>query len=124
MGKMTEESKLPKLFYVNWFRKNQEGKFIWPGFGDNSRVLKWIFERCDGEGKANLSPIGYTPTLDALDLSGLNLSTEIIKELTEVDIAAWKLEAKSIRDYYKSIGEKMPLALYEELDALENRLNQ
>jgi len=122
MGQMTEHSKLPKIFYVNWFRRNEQGNFIWPGFGENSRVLKWIFERCDGEGKANQSPIGFTPTLDALDLTGLNLTQDVIKELTNVDKKAWLAEAISIRDYYQSIGEKMPLALYEELDALENRL--
>ncbi|MDX9691615.1 MAG: phosphoenolpyruvate carboxykinase (GTP) [Acholeplasmataceae bacterium] len=123
MKNLTDESKLPKIFYVNWFKKDNEGHFMWPGFGDNSRVLKWIFERCDGVGKAKLTPIGYMPTEDAIDTSSLNIKPETMKQLTEISSTEWLDEVKSIREYYQSIGEKLPKELVNELDQLEMRLN-
>ena len=122
MGKRSNESLLPKLYYVNWFRKDDEGDFLWPGFGHNSRVLKWIFERSDGKAKAKMTPIGHIPTLDALDVSGIDLKKGALHDLLEIDSKAWMDEVKSIRAYYETIGEKLPKELIEELDQLELRL--
>ena len=122
MGKKTTPDKLPKIFYVNWFRKDKDGNFLWPGFGDNSRVLKWIVERVSGEGKAVETPIGYMPTVDAIDTTGLGISEETMKELLKVDRNEWLKEVESIREHYASYGPKMPKELYAQLDALEKRL--
>ena len=122
MGKRSNESLLPKIYYVNWFRKDEDGKFLWPGFGHNSRVLKWIFERADGKAPAKMTPIGYIPTEDAIDVKGLELQHNALKKLLEVDHDAWVEEVKSIREYYQTIGEKLPRELVEELDKLEKRL--
>lgn len=123
MGKRTNEALLPKIYYVNWFRKDDEGHYLWPGFGHNSRILKWIFERCDHQATAQLSPIGYLPTEDAIDIRGLPMKHEALNKLLEVDHDAWIEEVKSIRTYYETIGEKLPKKLIEELDKLEMRLN-
>ncbi|MEX2352733.1 MAG: phosphoenolpyruvate carboxykinase (GTP), partial [Gammaproteobacteria bacterium] len=97
-------AKLPKIYYVNWFRKNDKGKFVWPGFGENSRVLKWIFERCDGKGEAVETPIGNLPTIDAIDFSGLDLDKNEIAGLLRVEIDGWLQEIPMIREYYKKFG--------------------
>lgn len=124
IGEKSTEDKLPKIFYVNWFRKDQDGKWLWPGFGENSRVLKWIFERTSGDGKAVTTPIGYMPTEDALDLAGLkNVSDSDMKELLKVDIEEWKKEVSSIREHYAKFGDKLPNELAVQLDELEKRLN-
>ena len=116
-------AKLPKIFCVNWFRKTADGRWLWPGFGDNSRVLKWIFERCDGEGKANETAIGYMPTEDAIDRTGLDSVTDAdMKELLALDVEGWKKEVASIREHYAKFGDKMPKELIAQLDALEARL--
>jgi len=122
IGKMTDADKLPKIFYVNWFRKDENGKFLWPGFGENSRVLKWIFERTEGEGKAVKTEIGYLPTLDAIDTTGLDVSEEDMKKLLTVDKEAWLAEVASIREHYVNYGQKLPKELAAQLDALEARL--
>jgi len=122
MGKKTTPDKLPKIFYVNWFRKDEDGNFLWPGFGENSRVLKWIVERVSGEGKAVKTPIGYMPTPDAIDTTGLDISEETMKELLKVNRDEWLREVESIREHYASYGPKMPKELYDQLDALEKRL--
>jgi phosphoenolpyruvate carboxykinase (GTP) len=122
MGKKTSPDKLPKIFYVNWFRKDKDGKFMWPGFGENSRVLKWIVERVAGEGKAESTPIGYMPSADAIDTNGLNVSGEVMEELLKVDRDEWLREVESIRSHYASYGPKMPKEFYGQLDALEKRL--
>lgn len=122
MGKKTSPDKLPKIFYVNWFRKDKDGKFLWPGFGDNSRVLKWIVERVAGEGKAVETPIGYMPAVDAIDTTGLDISGETMEELLKVNRDEWLREVESIRDHYASYGEKMPKELNDQLNALEKRL--
>ncbi len=122
IGEKSSEDKLPKIFYVNWFRKDKDGKWLWPGFGDNSRVLKWIVERVSGEGKAVKAPIGYMPTTDALELSGLNVSEDDMKELLKVDKDEWLKEVVSIREHYAKFGEKLPKELASQLDALESRL--
>ncbi|MCL2099112.1 MAG: phosphoenolpyruvate carboxykinase (GTP) [Oscillospiraceae bacterium] len=124
IGKKTEPSKLPKIYFVNWFRKNSEGKFIWPGFGENSRVLKWIVERLSGTGKAVETPIGNLPAPGAIDTNGLNLSAADMEELTKVDTEAWLAEIESIKANYKSYGDRLPEELERQLTELENRLNK
>jgi phosphoenolpyruvate carboxykinase (GTP) len=114
--------KMPKIFYVNWFRKSPEGKFLWPGFADNSRVLKWIFERCDGTADAVDTPIGKVPTADALDTEGLDVDAADLKELLRVDAKDWKSEIPSIKEHYAIFGDKLPQGLKEELGELEKRL--
>jgi phosphoenolpyruvate carboxykinase (GTP) len=122
IGEKTTEDKLPKIFYVNWFRKDKDGKWLWPGFGDNSRVLKWVVERVSGEGKAVKEAIGYMPTSDALDLEGLNISEDEMKELLKVDKEEWLNEVASIKEHYEKYGEKLPKELAAQLKALESRL--
>jgi phosphoenolpyruvate carboxykinase (GTP) len=122
MGENTPLSSQPKFFFVNWFRKTKEGKWLWPGYGENSRVLKWIFERCDGNGKAVETPIGIMPTLDGIDLPD-GFTNEDIQELLKVDIAGWKAELSGIRsDHYAKFGARLPKELMAQLDALEKRL--
>jgi phosphoenolpyruvate carboxykinase (GTP) len=122
IGERTEADKLPKMFYVNWFRKDDSGKWLWPGFGENSRVLKWVVERVCGTGKAMKTPIGMMPTEDAIDVDGLDVSKEDMHELLLVKKDEWLNEVESIRDHYKSYGEKLPKELLHQLDALEARL--
>ncbi len=124
IGKKTSPEKLPKIFYVNWFRKDENGKFIWPGFGDNSRVIKWIFERVSGGGDAVRSPIGYIPAPGAIDTDGLDISDGAMRQLFEIDADRWLQEAESIRAYYAGLGEKLPAELHAQLDALEARLRE
>jgi phosphoenolpyruvate carboxykinase (GTP) len=121
-GKQTAPENLPKIYYVNWFRKNADGKFIWPGFGENSRVLKWVTERLSGSGKAVPAPIGNMPTPDAIDTRGTGMSAEDMEELLRVDKDAWLLELESIRANYDSYGDRLPAELAEELDKLAARL--
>ena len=121
-AKRTERSKLPKVYFVNWFLKDANGRWLWPGYGDNSRVLKWICERVDGTAKAHQTPIGNLPTLDSLDLAGLNLSAENVSQLLSVDVTGWKKEADDISAYYGKLGDKLPPALRQQLDALRKRL--
>ncbi len=123
MGKK-EGAKLPKIFYTNWFRKSDEGSFLWPGFGENSRVLKWIFGRCDGTAEAIDTPIGQVPTMDALDLDGLNLDDAAIAELLKVDVDGWLQEIPSIIEYYESFGSHCPEELKQEVRKLRKRLEQ
>lgn len=122
IGEKTDASKLPRIYYVNWFRKDENNKFLWPGFGDNSRVLKWIVERISGEAEAVETPIGNLPTAGAIDTSGLNVSAADMKELLTVDKEAWLKEVASIRENYRSYGDKLPAELTKQLDDLENRL--
>lgn len=117
-----EGANLPKIFYVNWFRKDQNGKWLWPGFGENSRVLKWIFERVSGEGKAIKTPIGYMPTDDAIDTEGLKVSAEDMHELLKVNKEEWLKEVESIKEHYKNYEPKLPQELKNQLKALEERL--
>jgi len=123
MGKK-EGAKLPKIFYTNWFRKSEEGSFLWPGFGENSRVLKWIFGRCDGTAEAVDTPIGMVPTMGALDLDGLNLDDAAIAELLKVDVDGWLQEIPSIIEYYESFGSHCPEELKQEVKELRQRLEQ
>ena len=121
-GTKTDPEKLPKIFYVNWFRKDKDGNWLWPGFGENSRVLKWIFERVSGEGKAVKTPIGYMPTPDAIDTTGLDVDSSTMQELLSVNREDWLREVASIREFYASFGDKLPKELANQLDALEKRL--
>jgi phosphoenolpyruvate carboxykinase (GTP) len=117
-----DAGKLPKLFWVNWFRKDADGSFLWPGFGDNSRVLKWVLERVNGEGSAVDTPIGRVPTPDAIDLSGLSLDANTMAELVSVDVESWRQEVPQIEQHYAHIGERLPDELRDELRELEKRL--
>lgn len=123
VGEQTSADKLPKIFYVNWFRKDDNGKWLWPGFGENSRVLKWIFERVDGEIDAQKTPIGYMPTIDGIDVDGLDVSSDDMAELLKINKDEWLEEAASVRENYKIYGDKLPPELAKQLDALEERLN-
>lgn len=124
MGKSTDESKLPKIFYVNWFRKDADGGWLWPGFGENSRVLKWIVERVTGKAAAVDTPIGYLPATGAIDTDGLDVTEEQMAELLNVDVEEWLNEIDSIREHYARFGERLPAVLSEELAALEARLRE
>jgi phosphoenolpyruvate carboxykinase (GTP) len=123
LGAGADTSKLPKMFYVNWFRRNAEGKFLWPGFGDNARVLKWVFERCAGRTEAAETPIGRLPAPKSLDLTGLELPAQNLPALLEVDTQGWLNEMPSIREHYAAFGDRLPAALKAELETLERRLN-
>jgi phosphoenolpyruvate carboxykinase (GTP) len=124
MGNKGDASKLPRIFYVNWFRKTPDGRWLWPGYGENSRVLKWIFERIEGTGKAIKTPIGYVPAPGAIDTSGLNVSSGDMAELLKVDVNDWRIEVGSIKEYYSQFGDKLPQGLKDELNALEKRLSK
>ncbi len=117
-----ENKHSPRIFHVNWFRKDASGKFLWPGFGENSRVLKWIFERCEGTAAAQTTPIGYLPTKDALDLSGLGLPIDALQQLLDVDIDAWKKEAEDLGSYFSLFGKHLPEGIRKELFSLKERL--
>lgn len=125
IGSRTEADKLPKIFYVNWFRKTADGKWLWPGYGENSRVLKWVFERCEGEGQAEKTPIGYMPPIDAIDCRGLEntVSKAAMLELLAIDKAGWQKEIELIKEHYARFGSKLPQELHDELRALEARLS-
>ncbi len=123
VGEKADESKLPKIFYVNWFRKNEQGKFIWPGYGENSRVLKWIFERVSGEVEAVKTAIGYMPTADAIDTEGLNISKEALEGILKVNKDEWLKEVESIKEHYNNYGPKLPKELQNQLASLEKRLD-
>ena len=114
-------AKLPKIFCVNWFRKTPEGKWLWPGYGDNSRILKWVFERCDGEGKAVETAIGYLPTEDAIDRTGTDVTAEDMHLLLTVDKAGWKTELETINEHFKKF-DRLPAELEAQRKGLEERL--
>jgi phosphoenolpyruvate carboxykinase (GTP) len=117
-----EGAKLPKIFMVNWFRKDDEGRFLWPGFGENSRVLAWVFERCDEQGGAEETPIGLVPAADALDTSGLDLSEGAIARLLRVDAEEWRGQLPRLHEHFAQFGDKLPDELAAQLEALERRL--
>jgi phosphoenolpyruvate carboxykinase (GTP) len=118
-----DQSKLPKLYYVNWFRKSPEGKWLWPGFGENSRVLAWIFGRITGSAEAVETVIGNLPAPGALDTTGLDVDDAAMAELLRVDVEDWRAEVPSIEEHYAKLGERLPVALKDELQALEKRLS-
>lgn len=118
----TERTKLPKVYFVNWFRKDASGKWLWPGYGDNSRVLKWICERVDSTAKAQQTPIGNLPTAEAIDVTGLNVGPQDMQALTSVDADGWKKEAEDIAGYYAKFEGRLPAALKKQLGDLRQRL--
>ena len=117
-----DESKLPKIFYVNWFRKGDDGRWLWPGFGENSRVLEWVFERVGGRGDAVETSIGYLPTKDAINTSGLNVNAKDMEELLAVNNDEWRVEVPSIREHYASFAGRVPKRLEDQVNDLEARL--
>jgi len=116
-------ARLPKVFYVNWFRKDDDGKFLWPGFGENSRVLAWIFRRCDDEAEAVATPIGLVPAPGAIDTEGLDLREGAMDELLRVDPERWHAQLPQVHEHYSQFGERLPAELREQLDALERKLS-
>jgi phosphoenolpyruvate carboxykinase (GTP) len=122
VGKDNDAAKLPRIFYVNWFRRDEEGNFLWPGFGENSRVLKWIVERIDGQAEAVETPIGHVPTPDALDTDGLDMSAEDLEQALTVDVEEWKAEIPQITEWFEKFGDDLPAVLWTELDSLKARL--
>jgi phosphoenolpyruvate carboxykinase (GTP) len=124
MAGRVEPSKLPKIFYVNWFRKDASGRWLWPGFGENSRVLEWVFERCAGTGEAIETPIGLLPAPGAIPTDGLDVAPEDMDELLRVDVAEWRNELPSIEAHYAIFGDRLPGVLRDELEALRKRLGE
>jgi phosphoenolpyruvate carboxykinase (GTP) len=122
LGKEADAVKLPRIYYVNWFRRDEDGKFIWPGFGENGRVLKWIVERLEGQAAAAESPIGRVPTVDSLDVDGLDLTREQVEQCLRVDEDEWRAEVPGIAEWFDKFGEKLPTLLWAELDGLKTRL--
>jgi phosphoenolpyruvate carboxykinase (GTP) len=122
IGEQSDADRLPKLFYVNWFRKGTDGKFLWPGYGENSRVLAWVFDRCDDAAAASDTAIGRVPGEGALVTDGLALSAGAIDELLTVDTEAWRAELPLIETHYEKFGDRLPQALRDELEALAKRL--
>jgi len=113
---------LPKIFFVNWFRKTDDGKWLWPGYGENSRVLKWIFERCDGSSKAVDTPVGYMPAPDAIE-KPVSVSNKDMEILLKVDREGWLREVDDVRNnHYPKFGNHLPQELYELLDTMESLL--
>ena len=122
MGTMIPNA--PKIFHVNWFRTDDNGNFIWPGFGDNMRVLLWILDRCEGKVGANITPIGYIPNAEDINIEGLEgVDLDTIKSLLEVDVDSWLADIENIKAFYAEVGARVPTAMYDELAALEARLN-
>ncbi len=115
-------ARLPRIFYVNWFRKDENGSFMWPGYGENSRVLEWVFNRCDGEAEARETPIGYVPAPGALNVEGLDIAPDTLSALLAVDNAAVKAELPQVSDHLAKFGERLPVAMRNELDALTEKL--
>ncbi|HEY1778282.1 MAG TPA: phosphoenolpyruvate carboxykinase (GTP), partial [Solirubrobacteraceae bacterium] len=123
IGREHDASKLPRIFYVNWFRKAPDGRFLWPGFGENSRVLEWVFRRCEGADVAVDTPIGRVPAPGSFDVDGIEISQEDLSELLGVDSAAWLEELPSLREHLATFGEQLPPELPAQLAALEARLS-
>ena len=122
MGKRGDDDKLPKIFYVNWFRKDEEGNFLWPGFGDNIRVMKWIFERCDGKVEANKTAVGYLPKKESFGLTGLDVPDKNLNRILSIDRKEWIEEAREMENYYQQFGDRLPAELKDELNGLKERL--
>ena len=121
MGTMIPNA--PKIFHVNWFRTDDDGNFIWPGFGDNMRVLLWILDRCEGKVDANITPIGYVPNAEDINIEGLDgVTLDTIRELLTVDVESWLADVENIKEFYAQVGARVPATMYDELAALEARL--
>jgi phosphoenolpyruvate carboxykinase (GTP) len=122
VGKNADATKLPKIFYVNWFRRGDDGRFLWPGFGENSRVLEWIIERIEGRAEAVPTAIGSVPTAKDLDLDGLDVATADVDEALRVDLDEWRKEIPLIQEWFEFIGDKLPSSVRDEFEALKERL--
>jgi len=123
VGKEADASKLPKIFYVNWFRRDEDGGFLWPGYGENGRVLKWVIERIEGRAAADETPIGHVPTPESLDVAGLDMTPEALAQVLRVDVDEWRAEVPQIQEWFEKIGtDKVPAMLMTELDGLRARL--
>jgi phosphoenolpyruvate carboxykinase (GTP) len=122
VGKENDAAKLPRIFYVNWFRRDADGGFLWPGFGENSRVLKWVVERIDGQAEAVETPIGHVPTPESLDTAGLDLTDAQLEQALRVDVEEWKAEIPQITEWFDKFGDDLPAVLWTELDGLKARL--
>ena len=122
IGAATKSENLPKIFFVNWFRRDEDGRFLWPGFGENSRVLKWIFDRIDGKASAEKTAIGYLPTPGDIDTKGLDIDTGDLETILSVDTDGWKQAIPQIRDHFAQFGPKMPSTLVKKLDELDKSL--
>ena len=123
VGTKTEASKLPQIFFVNWFRRDEDGRFMWPGYGENSRVLKWVFERLNGTAEADKTAIGYLPNATSLDTSGMQINEADLQAITSVDVDGWREAVPQIRDHYAAFGDRLPNELATSLDALESSLS-
>ncbi len=122
IGRQADPDKLPRIFYVNWFRKGSDGRFLWPGFGENSRILKWVFERVDDQAAHVETPLGRMPTAEAIDTTGLDLSQEAMDQLLKVEVEAWLNEIPGIEEHYAQFGDRLPQELRDELNQLKERL--
>ena len=122
VGKDADAEKLPKIFYVNWFRRDADGGFLWPGFGENSRVLKWAIERIEGKAAAVETPIGHVPTPESLDTDGLDMTAAELEQALAVDPEEWKAEIPQIQEWFEKFGDQLPTVLWTELDGLKERL--
>jgi phosphoenolpyruvate carboxykinase (GTP) len=120
-----EGAKLPRIFYVNWFRKDADGKFLWPGYGENSRVLAWIFRRCEGEAQAVDTEIGLVPPIGegGIDTEGLDVTEAAMAKLLEIDIDGWKQQLPQMHEHYAAFGDKLPAELHAQLETLDLRVH-
>jgi phosphoenolpyruvate carboxykinase (GTP) len=121
-GTASDPAKLPKIFYVNWFRRDDDGRFLWPGFGENSRVLEWVFQRVSGRGDAEETPIGWVPAKGAIDTDGLDVPADDLVELLRVNAEEWTAEVPGIVEFYDTFGDRIPPELRDELAKLCQRL--
>jgi phosphoenolpyruvate carboxykinase (GTP) len=124
LGRDADPAKLPQIFYVNWFRRDEDGRFLWPGFGENSRVLEWVFGRCAGDEAATAveTAIGWVPKPEGIETDGLDLSPRDMAKLLAVDDEEWQAEVPSIKEHFAAFGDHLPKALTEELATLEQHL--
>jgi phosphoenolpyruvate carboxykinase (GTP) len=122
IGKTSDPSKLPKIFQVNWFKKDKDGSFLWPGFGENSRVIAWIIGKVSGETLGSDSPLGQLPAIGELDLSGLDVNQETMDQLFAIDSASWAAEIDTIKDFFEEFGDELPAELKTELAELDQRI--
>ena len=122
VGSKTSAAKLPHIFFVNWFRRDNDGRFLWPGYGENSRVLKWIFERLNGKADAQKTAIGFLPATDSLDIDGLNINTADLEAITSLDTDGWREAVPQIREHFAIFGDRLPTKLHDSLNSLESAL--
>jgi phosphoenolpyruvate carboxykinase (GTP) len=122
IGKQADATKLPKIFFVNWFRRDEDGRYIWPGFGENSSVLKWVFERVDGKSAVDRTAIGLLPAAGALDTTALDVPQDDLDTLLSVDVDGWLAAVPQIREHFERFGENIPAELSAALATLEHQL--